>query len=123
VVLPYCGADPVLCKRLEEAGCAAVMPLGAPIGSNQGLETKAMLEIIIEQATVPVVVDAGIGVPSHAAQALEMGADAVLVNTAIAVADDPVAMARAFRMAVDAGLLARQAGPGRAVRRRRPPAR
>lgn len=89
VVLPYCGADPVLCKRLEEVGCAAVMPLGAPIGSNQGLETKAMLEIIIEQATVPVVVDAGIGVPSHAAQALEMGADAVLVNTAIAVADDP----------------------------------
>ena len=112
VVLPYCGADPVLCKRLEEAGCAAVMPLGAPIGSNQGLETRAMLEIIIEQATVPVVVDAGIGVPSHAAQALEMGADAVLVNTAIAVADDPVTMARAFRMAVDAGLLARQAGPG-----------
>ncbi|MFQ8718302.1 MAG: hypothetical protein ACLR9W_10730 [Enterobacter hormaechei] len=78
-VLPYCGADPVLCKRLEEVGCAAVMPLGAPIGSNQGLETRAMLEIIIEQATVPVVVDAGIGVPSHAAQALEMGADAVLV--------------------------------------------
>ena len=112
VVLPYCGADPVLCKRLEEVGCAAVMPLGAPIGSNQGLETRAMLEIIIEQATVPVVVDAGIGVPSHAAQALEMGADAVLVNTAIAVADDPVAMARAFRMAIDAGLLARQAGPG-----------
>ncbi len=112
VVLPYCGADPVLCKRLEEAGCAAVMPLGAPIGSNQGLETKAMLEIIIEQATVPVVVDAGIGVPSHAAQALEMGADAVLVNTAIAVADDPVTMARAFRLAIDAGLLARQAGPG-----------
>lgn len=87
--LPYCGADPVLCKRLEEVGCAAVMPLGAPIGSNQGLETRAMLEIIIQQATVPVVVDAGIGVPSHAAQALEMGADAVLVNTAIAVADDP----------------------------------
>ncbi|HEY4468901.1 MAG TPA: thiazole synthase [Klebsiella sp.] len=112
VVLPYCGADPVLCKRLEEAGCAAVMPLGAPIGSNQGLETKAMLEIIIEQTTVPVVVDAGIGVPSHAAQALEMGADAVLVNTAIAVADDPITMARAFRLAVDAGLLARQAGPG-----------
>ena len=112
VVLPYCGADPVLCKRLEEAGCAAVMPLGAPIGSNQGLETKAMLEIIIAQATVPVVVDAGIGVPSHAAQALEMGADAVLVNTAIAVADDPVTMARAFRLAIDAGLLARQAGPG-----------
>ncbi|WLI76846.1 thiazole synthase [Kosakonia sp. H02] len=112
VVLPYCGADPVLCKRLEEAGCAAVMPLGAPIGSNQGLETRAMLEIIIEQANVPVVVDAGIGAPSHAAQALEMGADAVLVNTAIAVADDPVNMARAFRLAVEAGALARQAGPG-----------
>ena len=111
-VLPYCGADPVLCKRLEEVGCAAVMPLGAPIGSNQGLETRAMLEIIIEQATVPVVVDAGIGVPSHAAQALEIGADAVLVNTAIAVADDPVMMARAFRLAVESGLLARQSGPG-----------
>ncbi len=111
-VLPYCGADPVLCKRLEEVGCAAVMPLGAPIGSNQGLETRAMLEIIIQQATVPVVVDAGIGVPSHAAQALEMGADAVLVNTAIAVADDPVTMARAFRLAVEAGVLARQSGPG-----------
>ncbi|HAX7517411.1 thiazole synthase [Escherichia coli] len=105
-------ADPVLCKRLEEVGCAAVMPLGAPIGSNQGLETRAMLEIIIQQATVPVVVDAGIGVPSHAAQALEMGADAVLVNTAIAVADDPVNMAKAFRLAVEAGLLARQSGPG-----------
>ena len=112
VVLPYCGADPVLCKRLEDVGCAAVMPLGAPIGSNQGLETKAMLEIIIQQATVPVVVDAGIGVPSHATQALEMGADAVLVNTAIAVADDPVMMATAFRLAVEAGLLARQAVPG-----------
>ncbi len=112
VVLPYCGADPVLCKRLEEVGCAAVMPLGAPIGSNQGLETRAMLEIIIQQATVPVVVDAGIGVPSHAAQALEMGADAVLVNTAIAIADDPVNMAKAFRLAVEAGLLARQSGPG-----------
>ena len=112
VVLPYCGADPVLCKRLEEVGCAAVMPLGAPIGSNQGLETRAMLEIIIEQATVPVVVDAGIGVPSHATQALEMGADAVLVNTAIAVADDPVTMAHAFRLAVEAGMLARQAVPG-----------
>lgn len=89
------------------------MPLGAPIGSNQGLETKAMLEIIIQQATVPVVVDAGIGVPSHATQALEMGADAVLVNTAIAVADSPVMMATAFRLAVEAGLLARQAVPGR----------
>lgn len=112
VVLPYCGADPVFCKRLEEVGCSAVMPLGAPIGSNQGLETRAMLEIIIAQATVPVVVDAGIGVPSHAAQALEMGADAVLVNTAIAVADSPVDMAHAFRLAVEAGVLARRAGPG-----------
>lgn len=112
VVLPYCGADPVLCKRLEDAGCAAVMPLGAPIGSNQGLETRAMLEIIIAQSTVPVVIDAGIGLPSHAAQAMEMGADAVLVNTAIAVADDPVAMAKAFRLAVDAGILARQSVPG-----------
>lgn len=112
VVLPYCGADPVLCKRLEEVGCAAVMPLGSPIGSNQGLETRAMLEIIIAQSTVPVVVDAGIGVPSHATQALEMGADAVLVNTAIAVADSPVQMATAFRLAVEAGLLARQSIPG-----------
>ncbi len=112
VVLPYCSADPVLCRRLEEAGCAAVMPLGSPIGSNQGLATRAMLEIIIAQAGVPVVVDAGIGTPSHAAEALEMGASAVLVNTAIAVAKDPVAMARAFRLAVEAGRLARQAGPG-----------
>ncbi|WP_312415913.1 thiazole synthase [Pseudescherichia sp.] len=112
VVLPYCSADPVLCRRLEEAGCAAVMPLGSPIGSNQGLATRAMLEIIIAQAGVPVVVDAGIGTPSHAAEALEMGASAVLVNTAIAVANDPVAMARAFRLAVEAGMLARQAGPG-----------
>ncbi len=90
VVLPYCGADPLLCKRLEEVGCAAVMPLGAAIGSNQGLSTKSMLEIIIEQANVPVIVDAGIGAPSHAAAALEMGADAVLVNTAIAVAGDAI---------------------------------
>ena len=112
VVLPYCSADPVLCRRLEEAGCAAVMPLGSPIGSNQGLATRAMLEIIIAQAGVPVVVDAGIGTPSHAAEALEMGASAVLVNTAIAVANDPVAMARAFRLAVEAGRRARPAGPG-----------
>lgn len=110
VVLPYCGADPVLCKRLEEAGCAAVMPLGAPIGSNQGLQTRALLEIIIEQSRVPVVVDAGIGAPSHAAEALEMGASAVLVNTAIAVARDPVQMAQAFRLAVEAGHLAAQSG-------------
>ncbi|WP_455426140.1 thiazole synthase [Dryocola sp. LX212] len=112
VVLPYCGADPVLCKRLEEAGCAAVMPLGAPIGSNQGLQTRALLKIIIEQATVPVVVDAGIGAPSHAAEALELGADAVLVNTAIAVASDPVRMAQAFRLAVEAGVLAARSGMG-----------
>ncbi len=112
VVLPYCGADPVLCKRLEEAGCAAVMPLGAPIGSNQGLQTRALLEIIIEQANVPVVVDAGIGAPSHAAEALEMGASAVLVNTAIAVAQDPVQMAHAFCLAAKAGTLASGAGLG-----------
>lgn len=112
IVLPYCGADPLLCKRLEEAGCAAVMPLGAAIGSNQGLSTRAMLEIIIEQANVPVIVDAGIGAPSHAAAALEMGADAVLVNTAIAVAGDPVAMGDAFRMAVYAGRMAYESGLG-----------
>jgi thiazole synthase len=102
-VLPYCPADPVLCKRLEEAGCATVMPLGSWIGSNQGLRTKGALEIIVEQALVPVVVDAGIGAPSHAAEAMELGADAVLVNTAIGTARDPVAMGRAFRMAVEAG--------------------
>ncbi|MBS0850042.1 thiazole synthase [Citrobacter sp. JGM124] len=112
VVLPYCGADPVLCKRLEEVGCAAVMPLGAPIGSNQGLQTRAFLEIIIAQSQVPVVVDAGIGAPSHAAEALEMGADAVLVNTAIAVARNPVQMAHAFRLAVEAGSLAAESGLG-----------
>ncbi|MGM3161751.1 thiazole synthase [Dickeya undicola] len=112
VVLPYCGADPVLCKRLEDVGCAAVMPLGAPIGSNQGLQTRDFLRIIIEQARIPVVVDAGIGAPSHAAEAIELGADAVLVNTAIAVARDPVQMALAFRLAVDAGAIAHQAGLG-----------
>lgn len=111
VVLPYVQADPVLCKRLEEVGTAAVMPLGAPIGSNQGLSTRTMLEIIIEQSNVPVVVDAGLGLPSHAADAMEMGADAVLVNTAIAVAADPVAMARAFDLAVKAGRQAFLAGP------------
>lgn len=116
VVLPYCSADPVLCKRLEEAGCAAVMPLGAPIGSNQGLKTRDFLHIIIEQAKVPVIVDAGIGAPSHALEALEMGADAVLVNTAIAVAGDPVAMANAFRLAVEAGVLARHSGLGNTLR-------
>ncbi len=110
VVLPYCSADPVLCKRLEEAGAAAVMPLGAPIGTNRGLRTKDFLEIIIEQSNVPVVVDAGIGAPSHAAAAMEMGADAVLVNTAIAVAGDPVQMATAFKMAVESGRIAYESG-------------
>ena len=112
IVLPYIQADPVLCKRLEEVGAAAVMPLGAPIGTNKGIRTRAFLEIIIEQSQVPVVVDAGLGVPSHAAEAMEMGADAVLVNTAIAVADDPVMMADAFRLAVIAGRQAYLAGPG-----------
>lgn len=109
-VLPYCQADPTLCRRLEEAGAAAVMPLGAPIGTNMGLRTHDFLQIIIEQAGVPVVVDAGIGAPSHAAEAMEMGADACLVNTAIAVAGDPVAMAEAFRIAVEAGRRAYCAG-------------
>jgi thiazole synthase len=109
-VLPYMPADPVLAKRLEEAGAATVMPLGSPIGSNQGIRTEAALEIIIEQATVPVVVDAGIGAPSHAARAMEMGADAVLVNTAIAVAGDPAAMGAAFADAVRAGRTARVSG-------------
>lgn len=112
VVLPYCQADPVICKRLEEAGAAAVMPLAAPIGTNKGLMMKDFLRIIIEQATVPVVVDAGIGAPSHAAEAMEMGADCCLVNTAIAVAGDPVNMARAFRDAVVAGRMAYEAGLG-----------
>ena len=110
VVLPYIQADPVLCKRLEEAGSAAVMPLGAPIGTNKGLVTRELLSIIIEQSRVPVVVDAGIGAPSHAAEAMELGADAVLVNTAIAVADDPVRMAHAFAMAVSAGREAFESG-------------
>lgn len=110
VVLPYCSADPVLCKRLEQVGCAAVMPLGAAIGSNQGLQTRAMLEIIIEQATVPVIIDAGLGAPSHAAAAMELGASAVLINTAIAASPDPVAMAGAFSQAVNAGHTAYNAG-------------
>jgi len=109
IVLPYIHADPVLCKRLEEVGVAAVMPLGAPIGSAKGLQMKAMLEIIIAQSKVPVIIDAGIGAPSHAAEAMEMGADAVLVNTAIAVAGDSVAMAKAFKMAVEAGRMAYEA--------------
>jgi len=102
-VLPYINADPVLAKRLQEAGTATVMPLGAPIGSNKGLATRDQIRIIIEQAIVPVVVDAGIGAPSHAAEAMELGADAVLVNTAIAIASDPVRMAVAFQQAVQAG--------------------
>ncbi|MCB0335478.1 MAG: thiazole synthase [Bdellovibrionales bacterium] len=110
VVLPYVNADPALCKRLEDVGVAAVMPLGSPIGSNQGLQTRAMLEIIIEESQVPVIVDAGIGAPSDAASALEMGAEAVLVNTAIASAADPVAMALAFRKGVEAGFEAHGAG-------------
>jgi len=109
-VLPYINADPILARKLQDAGCATVMPLGSPIGSNQGITTRAAIEIIIRQATVPVVVDAGIGAPSHAAQAMEMGADAVLVNTAIAAASDPVQMARAFKMAVEAGRLAFETG-------------
>ena len=112
VVLPYCQADPTLCKHLEEAGAATVMPLGAPIGTNKGLQTRDFLRIIIEQATVPVVVDAGIGAPSHAAEAMELGADACLVNTAIAVAGDPVEMATAFKEAVIAGRRAYEAGLG-----------
>jgi thiazole synthase len=117
-VLPYVNADPILCKRLEEVGCATVMPLGSWIGSNQGLRTKAALEIIIEQSLVPVVVDAGIGAPSQAAEAMEMGAGAVLVNTAIGTAGDPAAMADAFRMATIAGrqaFLAGLPGVGRAA--------
>lgn len=111
-VLPYCSADPVLCRRLEEAGCAAVMPLGAWIGSNRGLRTRDAVEAIIDRARVPVIVDAGLGVPSDAAEAMEIGADAVLVNTAIATAADPVVMARAFALAVESGRLAYLAGRG-----------
>lgn len=110
VVLPYVHADPVLCKQLEEVGCAAVMPLGSPIGSNRGLESRAFLEIIVAQSKVPVVIDAGLGAPSHAAAALELGADAVLVNTAIAASADPVAMGHAFKLGVEAGRLAFEAG-------------
>ena len=111
-VLPYCPADPILCKHLEEAGCATVMPLGSWIGSNNGLRTRDALEIIIEQALIPVVVDAGLGAPSHAAEAMELGADAVLVNTAISIARDPAAMADAFRLGVQAGRKAFLAGLG-----------
>jgi thiazole synthase len=111
-VLPYINADPVLAKRLEEVGCATVMPLGSWIGSNQGVRTRDAVRIIVEQATVPVVVDAGLGAPSHAAEAMELGCDAVLVNTAIAVAADPAEMARAFRMGIEAGRRAFLAGLG-----------
>ena len=113
IVLPYIHADPVLCKLLENAGTAAVMPLGAPIGTNKGLRTMDFLEIIIEQSNVPVIVDAGIGAPSDAAKAMELGADAVLVNTAIAVAKNPAEMALAFKLGVEAGRLAYEAGLGR----------
>lgn len=111
-VMPYINADPVLALRLQDVGCATVMPLGAPIGTNRGIETRSQIEIIIEQARVPVVVDAGIGAPSHAAEAMEMGADAVLVNTAIAIAADPAAMARAFVKATEAGREAYEIGLG-----------
>ena len=110
VVLPYINADPILAKRLEDAGAATVMPLGSPIGSNQGLKTRSSLEIIIQQSNVPVVVDAGLGLPSHAAEAMEIGADAVLVNTAIATAVEPAEMAKAFKLAVEAGRLAYESG-------------
>ncbi|QSH41580.1 thiazole synthase [Lentisphaerota bacterium ZTH] len=115
IVLPYINADPVLAKRLEDVGVHAVMPLGSPIGSNQGLQTECMLRIIIEQACVPVVIDAGIGVPSHATQALEMGADAVLVNTAIATAENPAMMAEAFKIATATGTMTRTAGAAAAT--------
>jgi thiazole synthase len=111
-VLPYINADPVLAKRLQEVGTATVMPLGSPIGSNRGIQTRDQIRIIIEQATVPVVVDAGLGAPSHAAEAMELGADAVLVNTALAVADDPTRIAAAFKMAVEAGRTAYEVGLG-----------
>jgi thiazole synthase len=111
-VLPYINADPVLARRLQEIGTATVMPLGSPIGSNRGIQTRDQIRIIIEQATVPVIVDAGLGAPSHAAEAMELGADAVLVNTAIAIADDPNRMAVAFKMAVEAGRAAYEIGLG-----------
>lgn len=106
VVMPYIHADPVLCKRLEDVGAQCVMPLGAPIGTNKGIKTVDFLEIIIEQSNVPVIVDAGIGSPSHAAYTMELGASAVLVNTAIAVSQNPVQMAKAFKLAVEAGRMA-----------------
>lgn len=117
IVLPYMNADPILALKLQDAGAAAVMPLGSPIGTNQGVLSDSMVKIIIEQAHVPVVVDAGIGAPSHAAYAMEMGADAVLVNTAIAIAGDPVAMAAAFAKAVEAGRTAFVSGMGQKRKR------
>ena len=111
VVLPYINADPVLAHRIEEAGAAAVMPLGSPIGSNRGIRTRDMIEIIVEQSHIPVIVDAGIGLPSHAAEAIELGADAVLANTAVAAANDPVRMAEAFKLAVRAAEMGIKAGP------------
>ncbi len=119
-VLPYINADPVLAKRLQDVGTATVMPLGSPIGSNRGLETRGQIEIIIEQATVPVIIDAGIGAPSHAAAALEMGADAVLVNTALAAAHDPARMADAFKKAVEAGRTAWEVGLSSPMRHANP---
>jgi len=110
VVLPYINADPVLARRLQELGTATVMPLGSPIGSNRGVETRAQIQIILEQAIVPVIIDAGLGAPSHVAEAMEMGADAVLVNTAIAVASDPNRMAAAFKQAIEAGRTAFEVG-------------
>ncbi|MBN1970605.1 MAG: thiazole synthase [Candidatus Delongbacteria bacterium] len=117
IVLPYINADPVLAKRLENIGTAAVMPLGSMIGSNLGVKTRDFIGIIIEQSKIPVVVDAGIGVPSHASEAMELGADAVLVNTAIAVAGNPILMAEAFKYAVLAGRMAFEAGKGRVLTR------
>jgi len=111
-VLPYINADPVLAKRLQDIGTATVMPLGSPIGSNRGIQTRDQIRIIIEQATVPVIVDAGLGAPSHAAEAMELGADAVLINTAIAIASDPNRMAHAFKSAVEAGRAAYEMGIG-----------
>ena len=112
IVLPYINADPVLALRLQDVGTAAVMPLGAPIGTNRGVRMRDMIEIIVEQARVPVIVDAGLGLPSHAAAAIELGADAVLVNTAIAGAGNPVLMAQAFARGTEAAALARAADPG-----------
>ncbi|KAI9575553.1 hypothetical protein GQX74_015805 [Glossina fuscipes] len=110
IVLPYCSPDPVLCHRLAEVGCSAVMPLGSPIGSNQGLISRDFLKIIIEQINIPIIVDAGIGQPSHAVEAIEIGADAVLVNTAIATAYDPIGMAKSFKIAIKSAEIAKKSG-------------